>query len=1205
VQALEGRLMLSAASHQAVASAMKTLKGDGLGFPVEVHYAPNHHAPVAQSGSSRTKADAGLTSPYGGITPAQMRGAYGITGISFSGISGTGAGETIAILDPGDDTGLVNSTSSSFSSSDLAIFDSYYGLPTPPSFIKEGFTDPTSGTPALTTTLPTSNGTNGNDLEISLDVEWAHAMAPQANILLVEGKSNFSDIFNGVLAIDAVAASMNICALSMSFGGAEDGNLSSTANAEGVDGAYFDTPGLVYLASSGDTGAYASGTSTITSQFPASSSNVLAVGGTTLSVSSSNTYVGETTWGNGTSSGTSGGGGGGLSVYEPQPAYQVGKVNGLTTSARAYPDISLDASGNSGVPVYDSPDYGTGTGWVPGEVYGTSLASPLMAGIVAIADQGRSLNGFAALNSSGGSGVANSNPNGNASALDIHTMLYGFGYSNSDFHDITSGNSIGPANYGPGVGYDLSTGIGSPVANRVAADLSSSSAIALAVTTQPVNHTVAAGTAVSFTAAATGTPNPTVQWQYSSNNGVSYSTISGAISTTYSFTPTGYQTAYMYRAVFTNSVGSVATIAATLTVTRTATSTALKSNNASPTYGQSVTFTATVTPASGSGETGTVQFVINGANVGSPVNLSSNTATYTTTSLSGGGDSVMAVYSGDGYFSGSTSTPLTQPVTKATPTVTWGTPAAITYGTALTASQLNASASVAGSYSYTPAAGMILNAGTQPLSVLFTPTDTTDYNTQTASVNLVVNKAVLKVTAANLSKTYGSANPSLTDTITGFVNGDTVSVVSGSANLSTSATSSSAAGTYPITAAAGTLSAANYTFTFVNGVLTVTQAGTTVAVSSGNASPTYGQSVTFTATVSPLSGTGETGTVQFVIDGSNAGSPVALANNGTATYTTSSLAVGSHTILASYRGDSNFQSSQSVQISQAVLPGWLSVSSGANVLWTQSAQTLQVSSGTATIIADPEESQFNSGAGDDPVITVTGSGTKLEIAPTDGSLLVHIGGLTLNSGAVADVASLGAARAHSNHRVLVIGTVNQATAPTFSIDSTSKLDLEDNDMIVHGGNDGSSDFAVVHALAMTGRNGTVGGFLDGTWTGDGLTSSVAAAEARAEGQEYTALAVVQNGELPLGQYSSWTVGSASEPLRSDGNDVIVKYTYIGDWALEGAVNTDANTIFDADYGRSLPFTWANGSYNEGPLNTDANTVFDAYYNNGVTRGPQL
>jgi hypothetical protein len=133
----------------------------------------------------------------------------------------------------------------------------------------------------------------------------------------------------------------------------------------------------------------------------------------------------------------------------------------------------------------------------------------------------------------------------------------------------------------------------------------------------------------------------------------------------------------------------------------------------------------------------------------------------------------------------------------------------------------------------------------------------------------------------------------------------------------------------------------------------------------------------------------------------------------------------------------------------------------------------------------------------------------------------------------------------------------------------------------------------------------VGGFLDGTWTGDGLTSSVAAAEARAEGQEYTALAVVQNGELPLGQYSSWTVGSASEPLRSDGNDVIVKYTYIGDWALEGAVNTDANTIFDADYGRSLPFTWANGSYNEGPLNTDANTVFDAYYNNGVTRGPQL
>jgi len=84
--------------------------------------------------------------------------------------------------------------------------------------------------------------------------------------------------------------------------------------------------------------------------------------------------------------------------------------------------------------------------------------------------------------------------------------------------------------------------------------------------------------------------------------------------------------------------------------------------------------------------------------------------------------------------------------------------------------------------------------------------------------------AALTVTANNQFKTYGSANPTLTDTITGFVNGDTLSVVTGAASLSTTATASSPVGSYPITAALGTLSAANYSFIFVNGTLSVTPA---------------------------------------------------------------------------------------------------------------------------------------------------------------------------------------------------------------------------------------------------------------------------------------------------------------------------------------------------------------------------------------------
>jgi hypothetical protein len=162
-------------------------------------------------------------------------------------------------------------------------------------------------------------------------------------------------------------------------------------------------------------------------------------------------------------------------------------------------------------------------------------------------------------------------------------------------------------------------------------------------------------------------------------------------------------------------------------------------------------------------------------------------------------------------------------------TIQWATPAAITYGTALSASQLDATASVAGKFAYDPAAGTALSAGTHTLNVTFTPTDSTQYRAAAASVTLTVNQARLTVTANNATRVYGAANPTLTDTITGFVNGDTSTVVSGAAALSTTATGSSPVGTYPITAAQGTLAAANYTFNFVNGALTVDKSTPVIA----------------------------------------------------------------------------------------------------------------------------------------------------------------------------------------------------------------------------------------------------------------------------------------------------------------------------------------------------------------------------------------
>jgi RHS repeat-associated protein len=216
---------------------------------------------------------------------------------------------------------------------------------------------------------------------------------------------------------------------------------------------------------------------------------------------------------------------------------------------------------------------------------------------------------------------------------------------------------------------------------------------------------------------------------------------------------------------------------------------------------------------------------------------------------------------------------------KSTPAITWATPAAITYGAALNATQLDATASVPGIFAYTPAAGTVMAAGSQTLSVTFTPTNTTSYNTTTISVPLMVNKAVLTVTATNASRVYGAANPSFTDTITGFVNGDTASVVSGTPSLTTTATATSTPGSYPITASAGTLSAANYSFSFVAGTLTVNKATQSINFPAPASPVIYGVSpITLSATAS--SGLGVTFSVVSG-PGTISGSTLTITGAGT------------------------------------------------------------------------------------------------------------------------------------------------------------------------------------------------------------------------------------------------------------------------------------------------------------------------------------
>jgi hypothetical protein len=338
-----------------------------------------------------------------------------------------------------------------------------------------------------------------------------------------------------------------------------------------------------------------------------------------------------------------------------------------------------------------------------------------------------------------------------------------------------------------------------------------------------------------------------------------------------------------------------------------ATTTTLGSSLPTSTFGQSVTFTATiapVTPTSASAPTGTITFT-DGTTTLATVPVAGNSAGFTTSSLTAGSHSITATYSGDSLYSGSASAAFVQTVNQATPVITWNTPAPITYGTPLDVSQLNAGASVPGTFAYSPAAGTVLNAGTQTLSVTFTPADALDYTNAGATVSLTVNPATLTVTAANANRQYGQANPAFTGTITGIQNGDNIT-----ATYSTVADPTSPVGTYAIVPALvdpdNKLS--NYSVTTSNGTLTIAPAPLTVTAD--NASRQYGQSnPTFTGAVTgiqngdnitasystvadPASPVGTYAIVPTLVDPDNKlGNYSVTPNNGTLTVSAAPLVV--------------------------------------------------------------------------------------------------------------------------------------------------------------------------------------------------------------------------------------------------------------------------------------------------------------------------
>lgn len=170
-----------------------------------------------------------------------------------------------------------------------------------------------------------------------------------------------------------------------------------------------------------------------------------------------------------------------------------------------------------------------------------------------------------------------------------------------------------------------------------------------------------------------------------------------------------------------------------------------------------------------------------------------------------------------------------------------------------------------------------------------------------------VAKAHLTVTADDQSRYQGVPNPPLTATYTGFLNNDTDSVVMGSPDLTTTAVASSPLGTYPINVGLGSLSATNYDFpSLVKGnLIVVSPGGTSVSISPSVSPPTYGQTLTFAAVVTPVA-TGAaipTGTVQFYLSGTPIGSPVALVGGAAMSPIVAPVGAGTYTVSASYSGD--------------------------------------------------------------------------------------------------------------------------------------------------------------------------------------------------------------------------------------------------------------------------------------------------------------
>jgi subtilase family serine protease len=321
-----------------------------------------------------------------GLSPQVIKQAYNLPA--------TGGHGTIAIIGAYDDKTI---------ESDLNVFSKQFGL-----------SACTNANGCFEKHLMSAGtGTNsGWALETSLDVEWSHAIAPNAKILLVAAKTPSGP--NLLAAIDYARNRSDVVAVSMSWGGAE-----SPDEVE-LDSHFVSTRNIAFFASSGDSGYGVS--------WPASSKNVVAVGGTSLALSSTGTLRAETAWS---------GSGGGVSAYEAESTWQKNYSIPKANNHRAVPDVSYDADPASGFSVYKTTGTSKSNWYVLG---GTSAGAPQWAAIHAL--------GLSALPANLYSDKASAN-------------------NGKYFRDIVSGSNGGCMYFCDArKRYDYVTGLGSPLTTK-------------------------------------------------------------------------------------------------------------------------------------------------------------------------------------------------------------------------------------------------------------------------------------------------------------------------------------------------------------------------------------------------------------------------------------------------------------------------------------------------------------------------------------------------------------------------------------------------------------------------------------------------------------------------------------------------------------------------------------------------------------------